>query len=72
MRKIASSLNLADRIEKFAEKDSFITLKDHKENFQNNPTCRLINPAKSEMGHISKTLLERFVSKVAEHSGLNQ
>ena len=71
-RTIASSLNLADRIEKFAEKDSFITLKDHKENFQNHPTCRLINPAKSEMGHISKTLLERIVSKVAEQSGLNQ
>ena len=71
-RTIASSLRLADRIEKFSEKESFITLKDHKENFQNHPTCRLINPAKSEMGHISKSLLERIVSKVAEGSGLNQ
>ena len=30
---------------------SFITLKDHKENFKNNPKCRLINPAKSEIAH---------------------
>ena len=34
---IASSLNLSDIIEKLAEKDSFITLKDHIENFQNHP-----------------------------------
>ena len=28
----------------------FISLKDCKENFQNNPTVRLINPAKNELG----------------------
>ena len=27
--------------------DSFITIKDHKENFNNHPTVRLINPAKN-------------------------
>ena len=69
---IASSLSLGDRIEQFSEKDSFITLKDHKENFQNHPTCRLINPAKSEMGHISKSIIEQIVSEVAKSSGLNQ
>ena len=34
----------------------FSTLKDHKENFQNNPTVRLINPAKNEIGRISKAI----------------
>ncbi len=35
----------------------FISLKDHKENFENNPKCRLINPAKSESGKLSKIIL---------------
>ena len=33
---------------------SFIAIKDHKENFDNQPTVRLINPAKNELGRISK------------------
>ena len=47
---IAKDLNLDERIEQNNQNQSFITLKDHKENFQNNPKCRLINPAKSEIG----------------------
>ena len=35
----------------------FITSKDHKENFLNNPTVQLINPAKNELGRISKAIL---------------
>ena len=60
---IASTLELCNKIEQFSEKNTFITLKDHKDNFQNNPSCRLINPAKSEMGHIIKALLGDIVSK---------
>ena len=53
-RNIASGLGIADRMEVYAEKEAFITLKDHKEDFRNKPTCRLINPAKSNVGKISK------------------
>ena len=35
-----------------ANKDAFITLKDLKLNFANEPTCRLIDPTKSEIGRI--------------------
>ena len=52
-------MKVSDRMEYLANQQSFITLKDHKDNFQNNPTCRLINPTKSEMGLISKQILER-------------
>ena len=38
----------------------FITLKDHKENFFNNPTVWLINPAKNELGRISKAILDNI------------
>ena len=50
-----------------------MTLKDHKPNFNNNPcTCRLINPSKSEIGIISKKILQRINSKVVASNSLNQ
>ena len=58
---IAKKLDLADRINTTSERESFITLKDHKENFKNKPTCRLINPCKPEISKISKQLLEKIV-----------
>ena len=53
-------MNVDNRIVALAAKDSFITLKDHKPNFSNNPTCRLINPSKSEISIISKQLFQRI------------
>ena len=47
-----------------ARKDAYITLKDHKENFATKSPCRLINPAKSEMGRVSKSILERITQNV--------
>ena len=41
------------------DNNSFITLKDHKENFNNNITVRLINPGRNELGRISKGILEQ-------------
>ena len=38
-KSIAKKLHLDDRIEQFANKKSYLTLKDHKENFENNPKC---------------------------------
>ena len=46
--------------------------KDHKPNFVNNPTCRLINPAKSEIGKISKQFLDRINTNIATKLRLNQ
>ena len=71
-KKIAKSLAIDNRIDLLAEKDSFITLKDHKPNFSNNPTCRLINPSKSEIGIISKQILLRINSKIIKHTKINQ
>ena len=42
-KKIANSLKIDDRVECLAERTAFITLKDHKSNFENNPKCRLLN-----------------------------
>ena len=69
---IASKLEISDRIDTAGENQAFITLKDHKPNFSNKPTCRLINPSKSEIGKISKHILERINSKVIQSTGFNQ
>ena len=71
-KKIATNLNIDDRVEITANKDAFITLKDHKDNFDNNPACRLINPTKSEIGKISKKILDRVNNKIITATGINQ
>ena len=71
-KELATSLNIEDRMECLAKQQAFITLKDHKENFKNNPTCRLINPAKSEMGLVSKQILERIITEMRSTTLLNQ
>ena len=38
----------------------FITLKYHKTNFENNATATLINPAKNEIGRISKVIFKNI------------
>ena len=45
------------------EGNSFITIKDHKGNFDNQSTVRLINPAKNELGRISKLILDKISKK---------
>ena len=69
---IAKSLKLEDKMECYAQKEAFITLKDHKENFRNNTKCRLINPAKSEVGIVSKKILERVNKDVKNATQVNQ
>ena len=70
--KIATELNLEDRINCTSKNQAFVTLKDHKPNFNNKPTCRLINPTKSEIGKVSKQILERINSNTKKATGLNQ
>ena len=69
---IATKLKIDDRVDTTADKDAFITLKDHKPNFANKPTCRLINPTKSEIGKISKNILDCINSTIAKKHHLNQ
>ena len=71
-KEIATKLDLQDRIEVIAARPAYITLKDHKENFRRNPKCRLINPAKSEIGIISKNQLEVINTKLRSKTGTNQ
>ena len=40
------------------ESESYIIIKDHEEDFPQKISCRLINPSKSDIGKISKHILE--------------
>ena len=55
LKHIADKLSIGNRIECMKKREAFISLKDHKENFENNPKCRLINPAKSVRCSITLT-----------------
>ena len=70
--RIADNLNLSDRIDKFAESTAFITIKDHKKHFPNTITCRLINPAKSQIGKISKHHLQLMNKAIRDKTNLHQ
>ena len=54
------------------ENESYITTKDHKEHFPNKISCRLINPSKSDIGKIIKTILDKIITKIASLTNLNQ
>ena len=70
--KIAKELRIDDRTEKFTEDKCFVTLKDHKSDFRINPKQRLINPAKTDIGRVSKQILDRVISETRKTVGLNQ
>ena len=65
-------LGLEDRIDRMALETAFITIKDHKPNFPERLSFRLINPAKSQVGKISKIILERLNKEIREKLCLNQ
>ena len=52
--KVVKNLELEDRVFETTQRQCFATVKDHKENFPNKVTARLINPMKPESGKISK------------------
>ena len=55
-----------------AKVSAFISLKDHKEDFENHPKCRLIKPAKSNLDKISKTILDKINNEIREQTCASQ
>ena len=50
----AKILKIENKMEQYSDQSAYVTLKDHKQNFKTKLPCRLINPAKSEIGIVSK------------------
>ena len=72
LRNIASNLSIGNRVDTIAKRSAYITLKDHKENFESNPKFRLINPAKSELGKVSKIILDDINARISSTIKVNQ
>ena len=69
---ITNNYGLSESVDCFAKSNAFISLKDHKPNFSSNPKCRLSDPAKNEIGKISKYFLQQLNNKVRDLSSVNQ
>ena len=52
-------LDLKNKIEKLQESESYITIKDHKDDFLRKLLCSLINSSKSDIGKISKVIIDK-------------
>ena len=59
-KKIATNLNIADRAEVMPKSEAYFTYKHHKPGSQNKRSVRLINPNKSNMGKVSKKILQEI------------
>ena len=69
---ISKKLDLDNRIEFLAKNPAFISLKNHKPNFQSTSPCRLINPSKSDIGKVSKPILDRTNQNLRHKLPFNQ
>ena len=69
---IAKKLDLDERIEVLSEPPCYVTIKDHKDDFPGKLSLRLINPAKTKIGIISKQILDRINHVIRNISNSNQ
>ena len=60
-KKFAKQAYILDKIGMNGSGNFFVTLKDHKEKFINDPTARLINSSKKEMGRIKKHIFDQSI-----------
>ena len=66
------NMKLDDPIESLVQASAFITLKDHKKNFRTSHKCCLIDPSESELGKVSKVILENVNTKLEKFLNVNQ
>ena len=72
LKKIADKLKIYDGVKKIQETEEFLTIKDHKEVLPHTLSFRLLNPSKSDIGKISKSLLDAMNENILKYSNVNQ
>ena len=65
-KQILKKNEILNRVEINGESNCFITLKTKKGNFANNAQVRLTNPAKNELGRMSKVMLDKIKLAIRE------
>ena len=68
---LCEKLNIDDRLQQMQETEAFITVKDHK-GFPHTLSFRLINPSKSDIGKISKSILDKINKAIVSTTSVNQ
>ena len=70
--RFASKLYIEDRLGEFKKKDAYILFKDHEPDFENKLQSRLINSSKTELGKVSKNIIQNIGTNVkkANYSNL--
>ena len=71
-KKLMKDIEVLNRLLKNGKDECFVTLNKHKPTFKNNPKVRLINPAKNEIGRISKNILDKINHQLGESLRINQ
>ena len=69
---ITEKLGVDDRVDSLKESPPSISIKDHKTDFPKRTSCRLINPTRSNMGKISKRILDKINKKIRLSIKVNQ
>ena len=65
------SFNIDNKMDITAKRQCFVTIEDHKDNFRVNPKL-LLNPTKSELGKISKYILQQIRTNIRRAFNVNQ
>ena len=72
-KEIIKELKLENKlINQLPLKQCYVTLKDHKSDFSTKPTTRLINPSNSDIGQISKKIIEEINKTIRKTKELIQ
>jgi len=69
---IANKLCLDDRMQRLQTSEAYITVKDNKDGFPANPSFRLINPSKTDIGKVSKVILDKINKELLSKTKVNQ
>lgn len=70
--KIIRKHKIKGKIPKYQINEAFITVKDHKDQFPNKVQCRLLNPSKTHLAKISKSILDHINNTIRNNTTLIQ
>ena len=71
-KNITEKLSIDDRVQRMEELDSYITVKDHKDEFSHKIPMLLINLSKSNQGKSSKVILNKINQHLVTFTNINQ
>ena len=71
-RKTTKIFNIDNKMDITAKCQCFVTIKDHKDDLRVNTKYRLLNPTKSELGTISKHILQQISSNIRTVLNVNK